>query len=150
MSPPRSPQRGIVLSEAAQESVVAELAAVLEQHLGAKRGISGMAMKLGFNTLRAARPDVAQRAVRSLLPEVLTALNALQASARPPGGDLVSLLREQGGDACELVLARLDARVATSHNATAKALYQRFRGSAAEELQALLPTLGTVLSKHLG
>ena len=149
MSPPRSPQRSIVLSEAAQESVVTELAAVLEQHLGSKRGISGMAMKLGFNTLRAAKPDIAQRAVRSLLPEVMTALNTLQASAQQYGGDLSRLLREQGSEACELVLARLDARVAASHNTTAQALYQRFRGSAAEELQALLPTLGTVLSKHL-
>jgi len=139
------------LSEAAQESVVTELAAVLEQHLGAKRGISGMAMKLGFNTLRAAKPDIAQRAVRSLLPEVLTALSPLQADAQQQGsGDLNRLLREHSREACERVLARLDARLATSHNATAKALYQRFRGSAAEELQALLPTLGTVLSKHLG
>lgn len=151
MSPPRSPSGHIVLSDSARESVIAELAAALEQHLGAKRGIGGMAMKLGFNTLRSARPDITHRAVSSLLPEVLAALGSLQASFKSGSQtDYTRFLSEHRAEACREILARVDARLATSQNATAKALYQRFRGSAADELQALLPTLATVLGKHSG
>lgn len=151
MSSSQSPRAGIVLSSSAQQAVVVELATALEQHLAGKRGISGMAMKLGFNTLRAARPDVAQRAVRSLLPEVLSVIAPLHADYQGrEDGDIRRFLAAHSRECGAQILARLDARLAASSNTTARGLYQRFRSSAGDELQALLPTLGTVLARHMG
>ena len=45
------------------------------------------------------------------------------------------------------MLAVTDALLASAKNAAAKSLYQRFRGSAVDELGALLPTLGRLLAR---
>lgn len=150
MNSPQSPERGIVLPEAARESLVTELAALVEQHLAAKRGISGMAMKLAFNTLRSAKPDIAHRAARTLLPEVLTALGPLRAEfERSRRSSFAQFLGERRQQACEVLLCQIDTRLAQSQNAPAKAIYQRFRGSASDELETLLPQLAAALERHV-
>lgn len=127
-----------------------ELAALLDSHLAAKRGVSGMAMKLAYSTVRSAKPDLPQRAVRSLLPELLAAVDPLHAELQKrPGTDLAALLLQHKRELGAALLARLDARLARSQNATGKALYQRFRSSAGDELQAVLPALAKTLARHL-
>ena len=140
----------ILLSIRRPDDLVAALASTLEAHISSRSGLKGLAMKTGFSTLRSAKPDIANRAVRALLPEIGKALDPLYAefgkSASTDFGEYLGQHRER---AAALVIAAVDARLEQASNAPAKAIYKRFRGSAGEELQQLLPSLGRVLSTHI-
>ncbi len=141
----------ILLSVSDPEALVSDLARTVETHIAAKSGISGAAMKLGFNALRSAKPDIAARATRSLLPRVATALDPLYASFNSSrSADFGSFLSLHAEQAAGLVIDTIDARMGTSRNTAAKAIYKRFRGSAGDELQKLLPSLGRVIATHIG
>lgn len=139
----------IVLSVTDPEALVNDLARTVETHIAGKSGISGTAMKLGFGALRSAKPDIAARAARSLLPHIAKALDPIYDAFKSSGsGDFGNYLGQHSVKAAALVIDTVDTRIAQSENTTAKAVYKRFRGSAGDELQKLLPSLGRVLTKH--
>jgi hypothetical protein len=138
----------ILLPSPALDRLHQQLAEAVEQHLGSRGGVKGMAMKAGYVALRAAKPDVALRAVRALLPSMVEALQPLHEQFQQAGGgDFGDFLVRRADQAAALLLEVTDRRVATVQNTAAKSLYQRFRGSAAGELQVLLPTLGKLLQR---
>lgn len=140
----------ILLSKPLPDASVNALAQTVESHIAKKTGIGGMAMKMGFNTLRAARPDIAERATRSLIPDIAVALDPLYAEfEKAPGTDFGSYLGQHAERAAALVMAALDRRLQQSRNTSAKAMYQRFRAAAAGDLQKLLPDFGRVIGRHL-
>lgn len=105
-------------------------------------------MKVGLAALKAAKPDIAERAARALTPELATALDPLyRRFVASRGTDFGRFLAAHSAEAAESVLAVTDALLASAKNAAAKSLYQRFRGSAVDELGALLPTLGRLLAR---
>lgn len=139
----------ILLSMPDQEALVNDLAHTLETHIASKSGIAGMAMKMGFNALRSAKPDIAARATRTLLPDIARALDPLHSEFKSGNSkDFGNFLGQHAERAAQLVIGATDQRIGSSKNATAKAVYQRFRGSASDELQKLLPALGQVLARH--
>lgn len=141
----------ILLSMPDQDALVNDLARTVETHIASKSGIAGMAMKVGFNALRSAKPDIAVRATRILLPEIAQALDPLHSEFKNSGGqDFGNFLGQHAKRAAQLVIGATDQRIGTIQNTTAKAVYQRFRGSASDELQKLLPALGQVLTRHIG
>jgi len=139
----------ILLSAPERDALVAELAATLDQHIASRSGLKGTTMKAGFASLKLAQPDIAGRAVRALLPQVVEALDPLYAEfLRHGSADFGAFLAQHAAPAATQLLAATDARIGNSRNTTAQALYKRFRGSASEELTALLPALGRVLGKY--
>ncbi|MDO9452673.1 MAG: hypothetical protein Q7J29_07410 [Stagnimonas sp.] len=133
-----------------QEALVNDLARTVETHIAGKSGIAGMAMKMGFHALRSAKPDIAVRATRTLLPDISQALDPLHAEFKSGNGeDFGSFLGQHAERAAQLVIGAADRRIGSIENSTAKAVYQRFRGSAGDELQKLLPALGQVLARHI-
>lgn len=127
-----------------------DLARTLENHIAGKSGISGTAMKLGFQALRAAKPDIATRAARQLLPEIAKALDPLHAAfAADKGTDFGAYLAAHGAQAASVVLAAVDARMVSVDNMATQSVYKRFRGSAGAEIQKLLPAFGNVLATHI-
>ncbi len=140
----------ILLSAPHSNGLVNELAATLESHLARKTGLSGMAMKLGFNTLKAARPDVSRRAAEVLLPDVARALDPLYAEFLQGGHpDFAAFLTANNHRATALTVTAIDTRMRQINNTAAQSIYRRFSGSAAAELQKLLPACAQVLARHL-
>lgn len=141
----------ILLSLRDPEALVADLAQALEAHIASKSGLSGAAMKLGYAALRSAKPDIASRAAQRLLPDIAQALDPLYAEfAQARAADFGGFLTQHGQRASSVVLGAVDARMGSINNSAAKTIYQRFRGSAGDELQKLLPVFGRILNAHIG
>ncbi len=126
------------------------LAGLIETHIANKSGLSGMAMKMGLASLRKTRPDIATRATLSLWPEIAAALAPLHAEfSKGRGRDFGDFLTQHAERATRQLIDGVDARVALSRNGAMKALYQQFRGSAASELQKLMPAIGKTFQAYL-
>ena len=139
----------ILLSSADPEALVKNLAATIEGHVAIKSGLGGMAMKIGLGALKAAKPDIAERATRNLLPHIATALEPLHSQFTTKGqGNFGDFLSQHAAQATQLVISAVDARIAASSNTMAQAVYKQFRGSTNNELKTLLPALGRVLNQH--
>ena len=148
---PSSSLPDILLSVKHPERLVDELARTLEAHIAGRSGLKGLAMKAGFGALRSAKPDIADRAVRGLMPDIAKALDPLYAEfMQGQGEDFGNYLTQHAARAAELMVAAVDTRLAGNPNAPVKAVYKQFRGSVGDELQKLLPPVGRVLSTHIG
>ena len=148
---PSSSLPDILLSVKHPERLVDELARTLEAHIASRGGLKGLAMKAGFGALRSAKPDIADRAVRGLMPDIAKALDPLYAEfKRSQGEDFGSYLSQHAARAAELMVKAVDTRLAGNPNTPMKAVYKQFRGSVGDELQKLLPPVGRVLSTHIG
>lgn len=144
------PLSTILLSAPPPEALIDELAGTLDAHISGRGGLKGLAMKAGYGALKAAKPDAASRAVRVLLPDMAKALEPLHTEyCESSGRDFGAFLSARAERASALMIAVADARIGQSQNAMARTIYQKFRGSAGDELEKLLPQLGRVIEKHL-
>lgn len=140
----------ILLAPHHRDELIAEAATMVEQHIRQRGGLKGIGMKTGLSLLKAARPDILERASARMLPDMVRALQPVYAEFRQSGdGDFAVFLGKHAGQAVELMLGVADSKVAASHNGAAKAAYERFRGGAGDELKALLPQLGRLVSAYL-
>ena len=140
----------ILLGNANLDALHRELGQLLEQQVKSKSGLSGMAMKAAFAALRARKPDIAERAAKSLLPDFAKALDPIHAEfKRSKASDFGSYLQQHGAPAAQRMTEIIDARISSSPNKAAKAFYQRFKGSLQTETEQLMPALGALLTRHL-
>jgi len=139
----------ILLSGDQTDVLVNRLAPLLESHVMEKSGLTGLAIKTGYSTLRAAKPDIAARAIRRLLPSLITAIEPLHASFQQSGAaDFSTFLKPHAGQVAAETLLALGTAMANSPNKTAKTLYQRFEKTAHADLEKIAPTLGELLAEH--
>ena len=140
----------ILLAPQQRDALIADAASMVEQHIQQRGGLKGIGMKTGLSLLKAARPDILQRASARLLPDMITALEPLYTQFRNSGdGDFAVFLGRHADTATELLLGVADRKVASSQNAAAKSAYSKFRGGAGEELQTLLPRVAKLVSAYL-
>lgn len=140
----------ILLAPHQRDELIAAAAKMVEQHVQQRGGLKGIGMKTGLSLLRAARPDILERASARMLPDMVKALEPLFAEFRQSGdGDFAVFLGKRADSAVELLLGVADSKVAASQNGAAKAAYEKFRGGAGEELKSLLPSLGRLVAAYL-
>jgi hypothetical protein len=140
----------ILLADHQRESVAADCANVIEQHLNGLRSLRGLALKGGLAMFKTAIPDAIPRVVRRLLPDFTVALEPLyQQFRQTPGGDFSVFLRKRSEETVEALTAVIDERVAGSSNEAVKAAYTKLRSSLRGELEAVLPALTKTISGYL-
>jgi hypothetical protein len=141
----------IVLTAHNKDALVGDCVQFTERHVAARGGLRGLAVKTGLSMLKAARPDVLPRAMRSLLPEFVAALDPLYQDYLAAGGrgNFASFLQRHSGQAVQAMLGVTDARAERAHNAAIKSVYARLRGGAESEVGAALPGFAQLLSEHL-
>lgn len=140
----------ILLAAHHRDELTSDAARMVEQYIQQRGGLKGMGLKTGLALLKAARPDILERASQRMLPDMVRALEPLYQEFRQAGvSDFSVFLDRRADTAIELLLGVADAKVAAAHNAAAKAAYQKFRGGAAEEVRGLLPRIGKLVTAYL-
>lgn len=143
----------IVLAPAKKDALMAECVGLAEDQVASRGGLRGLTVRAGLKMIKAARPDIMQRAVNRLLPEFLAALEPLYqeyaSSVARQGQDFAAFLGGRPQAAVAALLGVADARVALNPNAAVKSIYARLRGGAEHEVGAALPRFAELLSRYL-
>lgn len=143
------------LSELLQDDVrraelIADLAEMVEEHVADRTGFRGITLRTGLAAVRRKLPDAIPRTVTRLLPDFLAALEPLYARARAANGaEFARFLKKDPTLVAETMLGIADARVERSTHAGLKSFYARFRGTAEQEAEEIVPGLADVLARHL-
>jgi hypothetical protein len=134
--------------EEKKKEVVKACVELIDSEVKDKGGISGLAIKAGYGTVKGIKPGFVEKAVEDLLPEFAKALDPIYADAKSqnkPAGDFFASHSERVADA---LLAITDAKAAKAKSGVAKSAYDKLRGSAKKNVEQAVPRLGKLIEKY--
>ena len=97
-----------------------------EVAIRSRRGIAGVVVAAGFETIQRVRPGFLVRQVEEMLPAMADALDPFWSKGRAHG-DGVAFLTEQAPAVAEALLRVTDAQAEASGDRVALAVYERLR-----------------------
>ena len=138
-----------LLTEQTRPAVMKDLVEVVQQEVASKKGVGGAALKAGYGAASKVVPNLTERGLVRLGPDLLRALDPFWADFAAGGGtEFGSHLASRGADASAALLGVTDAKVAASGKEPIKKVYNALRGKADAHVQAALPRLGAAIQRH--
>jgi len=142
--------REIFASEDRKAVIVRDCCDVLDAEVAEKTGVSGIAVKAGYRTVKGFKPGFIPKVVGDLLPEFADAIEPIYQEARERGEPVADFLARSSSRAAEALLAITDAKADRSTNRVVKGTYKRLRSTAKRNVEAAMPRVGKLIEKHAG
>lgn len=134
---------------ARRERIIRDCVSMVEQEVGDKRGLTGMALKAGFAAFQRLQPGILRAAVDRLLPDLARAVEPHWQAACAEASAERAFCDRAPSVASDL-LGVTDRLVGRAKSATVAQLYRSLRPSAADHVAAAVPRLAKLLRDHLG
>jgi hypothetical protein len=133
-----------------RERVVADCVTLVDEEVKSKGGLSGVAIKGAYGTVKTIKPRFVPEVIDALFDDWVAKLEPYYARWRAGGtGSLVEYLTARSEDVAEDLLSVTDERAARSKHKTATKLYGKMRPSAKRNVSAAIPKLGGVMERHI-
>jgi hypothetical protein len=130
--------------------VIDDALKVLDAEVDSKSGLGGIAIKTAYKVVRGVSPDFLRRTVDHLLDDFLNALDPIYQEAVQRGVDARQHLVSNPSRVADQLLAITDARAARADNQMVKKTYEKLRDGAKKHVEAAVPRLGDLFSRHVG
>ena len=137
-------------SDAKKASVVDDCCALIDAEVSDKGGISGLAIKAGYATVKGVKPGFVKHVIHDLLPEFAAALEPMYQEAKSSGKAVAEYFAANPARTADALLSITDAKAQRSKSAVVKGTYDKLRGSAKKNVEAAIPRLGKMVEKHAG
>ena len=140
----------ILLAEDYRDTVVAQITQVVEDQIAQRKGLSGAGIRTALKMAKANRPDILPVVINRLLPDFCNALEPyFQQFQASDETDFQRFVTRQEDEIQEAMLSVTDARAEQSQNKTFKKMYRQLRGTAGQEVRAILPKLSALVQARL-
>jgi len=133
---------------AARQRLITDACQVLDQEVGDKGGLSGLAIKGAYAVVKGIKPGFIPEVVDSLLDDFLDALQPIADEAQSKGVPAGKHLTANSERAADKLLGITDARVARSTRPVIRSTYDKLRPTAIKHVTAAGPRLGQLLDRH--
>jgi hypothetical protein len=140
----------VLTSDAKKASVVDDCCALIDAEVSDKGGISGLAIKAGYATVKGVKPGFVKHVVHDLLPEFAAALESMYQEAKSGGKGIAEHFVSNAARTADALLSITDAKAQRAKSALVKGTYEKLRGSAKKNVEAAVPRLGKMVEKHAG
>ncbi|MGC4120119.1 MAG: hypothetical protein QM765_37165 [Myxococcales bacterium] len=128
--------------------VIADCVTLIDQEVGDKGGLSGIAIKTGYKVVKSFKPGFVAEAVDGFLNEFSAALQPIVDDAKAQAKPIAAHFAANPGRVAEALLAITDARAQRSKLAVIKATYDKLRGMAKKNVEEAVPRVGKLIEKH--
>src|SRR6478609_11048834 len=135
-------------NESKKMDVVRDCCDLIDAEVKDKGGISGLAIKAGYGTVKGIKPGFVEKAVEDLLPDFAKALDPIYADAKSQNKNVSDFFASNAGRVADALLAITDAKAERAKSGAAKAAYDKLRSSAKKNVEQAAPRLGKLLEKH--
>jgi hypothetical protein len=133
-----------------REKVVAECVTLVDSQVKAKGGLSGIAIKGVYATVKTFKRGFVPSVVNALLDDWLGKLQPHHDKWAAGGsGSFAEFVIARSDDVAEDLLTVTDQRAKKSEHGTVKKLYERNRGSAKKNVVEAIPELARMIERHL-
>lgn len=134
--------------EVKKKDVIKDCCELIDAEVKDKGGISGLAIKAGYGTVKGIKPGFVEKAVEDLLPEFAKALDPIYADAKSQNKPVADFFSSNAGRVADALLAITDAKAQRAKSGVAKSAYDKLRSSAKKNVEQAAPRLGKLLEKH--
>jgi hypothetical protein len=135
-------------SDSKKNSVVDDCVALIDAEVADKGGLTGLAIKAGYGTVKGIKPGFVRQVVSDLLPDFAQALDPIYQEARTKGPSVREYFNANANRVADALLAITDDKAKRAKSAMVKGTYEKLRGTAKKNVEAAVPRLGTVIEKH--
>jgi hypothetical protein len=134
-----------------RERVVAECCTLIDEEVGTKGGLSGIAVKGAYKVVKAVKPTFIREVVDAMLDDWVAKLDPFftQWQASGNGKSFPDFLSGRGNEVAEALLQVTDGRAQDAKNKTVKALYEKMRPAAKKHVEEALPRLGRLVERNV-
>ena len=134
-----------------RERVVADCVALIDEEVKSKGGLSGVAVKGAYGTVKTIKPRFVPEVVDSLLDDWVAKLEPFFDTWQKngAGGSFSSYLGGRTGEVAERLLEVTDARAQRSKNGSVRKMYEKMRPSAKKHVEEAIPRLGRLIDRQL-
>ncbi len=130
--------------------VVDDCVHLIDEQVKHKSGLSGMAVKGAYATIKTIKRGFVPGVVEALLDDWLGKLQPhYDRWSAGGGGTFSEFVIARSDDVAEDLLAVTDDRAKTTTHTTAKKAYERMRGSAKKNVIEAIPELARLIEQHL-
>jgi len=137
-------------TEPTRAKVIEECVTLIDNQVKAKGGVSGLAIRASYTTIKAIKKKFVPEVVDGMLDDWLGKLQPHHDKwAAGGGGSFAEFLIARSDDVAEDLLSVTDARAEKTTHTTAKKMYMKMRPSAKKNVVEALPELSRLLEKHL-
>ena len=135
--------------EAKKSAIIDEAVKLVDDEVASKSGISGFAVKNGYNAVKSIKPGFIKEAVAHLLPDMAKKLEPVWEDGVKAGNPR-NHFEKNRGIVADALLSVSDAKVERSKSGMVKSTYKMLRGSAKKHVEEAVPRLAGLLEKHAG
>ncbi len=130
--------------------VVEDCVGLIDAQVKAKGGLSGMAIKGAYATIKTIKKGFVPSVVEALLDDWLGKLQPhYDKWSTGATGTFAEFVIARSDDVAEDLLQVTDERAATTKHTTAKKAYEKMRGGAKKNVIEAIPELARLIEKHL-
>lgn len=130
-------------------AIVADCSKLIDEEVSDKGGLSGLAVKAGYHTVKNIKPGFITEVVEKLLPDFADKLDSIWEEGKK-GGNPTSHLVTNKSRVAEALLSVTDAKSQSAKSAVVRGTYEKLRGSAKKNVEDAVPRLAKLLAKHAG
>lgn len=134
--------------EAKKKDVVRDCCELIDAEVKDKGGISGLAIKAGYGTVKGIKPGFVEKAVEDLLPEFAKALDPIYEDAKSQNKPVGEFFASNASRVADALLTITDKKAQGAKSGVAKGAYEKLRGSAKKNVEAAVPRLGKLIEKY--
>ncbi len=138
-------------AEPPRAKLIEDCTALVDEEVRNKTGITGVAIKGAYGTVKRLKPRFVPETIDGLLDDWLARMQPYYETWRAgSGGSFADFLTARSEDVADDLLAVTDERAATTRHRTAKKAYEKVRPSAKRNVTDAIPKLGQVVERHIG
>ena len=134
--------------EAKKPAIVQDCLTLIDQEVGDKKGMGGMAVKAAYKTVKGIKPGFVKNVVEGPLPEFAEALEPIHQEAVAKGQPVKGYFEINSSRIADALLTVTDGKAERSTNRVVKSTYKKLRGSAKKNVEAAVPRLASIVEKY--
>ncbi len=139
--------KDVIADPTKRRNVVDDGVNVIEAEVADKGGLSGMAIKAAYGTVKRIKPGFIGGALNHLLDDFASKVDPFWTAAVAKGGDPSATFVRQGPQVAEALLSITDARARQAVGPVRKT-YDQLRPRATDHVVDAMPRLAGLLKKH--
>lgn len=137
----------VIADATKRRAVVDDGVVVIEQEVADKSGLSGMAIKAAFGTVKRIKPGFIGGSLNHLLDDFARQVDPFWADCQKNGGDARTYFVKNGNAIANALLKITDDRSKRA-SGPARSAYDQLRPKAVEHVTVAMPRLGDLIKKH--
>jgi hypothetical protein len=129
--------------------VIQDCVQLIEEEVKRKGGLTGIAIKAAFATVKAVKPGFIPEAVDHMLDDFAARLDPFYQSHQQAGGrSFPDHLQGQSAQVADALLGITDDRARLAKNPLVKKSYEKLRPSAKKHVEEAVPGIARLIEKH--